>query len=239
MSQRYKHFTDQHLAFIRKHVLTMTNQQIGDVLGRSESSIAWQCAKMNIGRGKKRWTTSEIEELKRQAPGKTRRELAALFNVPENVLVAAMKNRKINNHRATQFKPGSVPFYKGKKLPKEFITEAMMANMFKAGHTPHNMGKDGDIVIRQMNEGPRHWIRISKMNWELLNRHNYKKFVAPIPEDYMVAFKDGNALNCEPSNLFLESKQQHMQRTTIARFPAEVREMIHLVAKVKRKMKTL
>ncbi len=240
-AKSFKRFDEQELAFIRENIQAMTNEQIGAALGRSKSSISWQCIQMKLSRGKKKWSDEEVEELKRVAPGKSRKEIAAHFNLPINIVTAALKNRGITNGRNTHFQKGSIPFYKGKKIPIEIISDAMKATWFKKGSVPHNTLKDGDVITKNPCKGnpiPYKWIRLSVNNWQELHRYNYEKFIGPIPEGMMVSFKDRDTLNCEPSNLFLETKQQHMERNTIARFSPELRSTIMLVAKVKRTIKS-
>jgi DNA-binding CsgD family transcriptional regulator len=241
MGKPFERFTEVDKKFIREN-LNLTNKQIGLALGRSESSISWQIAQMKIKRdlGKKIWSETEIEELKQIAQGKSRIEIAAHFNLPVNVVVAAMKNRGITNGRDTKLKTGNIPFYKGKKIPVEFLSEAMRKTWFPKGNVPHNTMNDGDIITKNPCKGnpiPYKWIRLSVNDWQQLHRYNYEKFIGPIPDGMLVGFKDRDTLNCEPSNLFLETAQQHMERNTIARFSPELRSTILLVAKVKRKIK--
>lgn len=230
-------FTHAEHEYIRAHYLTETNAQIGAALGRTATSINWQMHKLKLSRGRKKWSPEEIEKLRAMAPGVSRAELAKHFNVPENILVAAMKNRKITCGLNTRFKPHGVSWNKGKKLPPEKITEAMKRNWFTKGHRPHNTGKNGDVSTRTSGKMKYKWIRISKNNWELLHRHNYKKFIGTIPDTHFVTFKDGNTLNCDPKNLKLEGIQEHMARNTIMRFDPQLRTAIHLLSKFKRKIK--
>ena len=142
----------------------------------------------------------------------------------------------------SQRKPGQEPPNKGKKMSPE-IREKVKHTWFPKGHKPHNTLKDGYITIRS--EHPDRpggkdykWIRISEGEWEHLHRFNYRKKYGKIPEGMMVAFKDGDTMNCEPENLELISMEENMMRNTIHNYPEELKKTIRLTAKLKRKIKS-
>ena len=58
-----------------------------------------------------------------------------------------------------------------------------------------------------------------------------------IPKGMIVVFKDGNTMNCVIENLELISFSENMRINSIYRFPQEVREVIRLTGKLKRKIK--
>lgn len=126
------------------------------------------------------------------------------------------------------FKKGLVPATKGKKQLEYMSAEAIertKATRFQKGGLPRNTKEDGHISIRKMNGSNLYykWIRVAVKEWELL---------------MLVAFKDNNQLNCEPENLYLETVEQHMARNTIMRFDPQLREVIRLMAKYNRKIKS-
>lgn len=146
------------------------------------------------------------------------------------------------NSLDSQRKPGYVPLNKGKKMSPE-IREKVKHTWFKKGHKPKNTLEDGAITIR--NEHPDRpggneykWIRISEGNWEHLHRYNYKKHFGEIPEGMMVAFKNGDTLDCNLDNLELITREENMMRNTIHNYPEELRQNIRLTAKLKRKIKS-
>lgn len=141
----------------------------------------------------------------------------------------------------TVFKKGQVPFNKGKKI-ETWLKPEMIANLkktcFKKGNLPHNTLYDGAIRTRNDNSGLAYqYIRLSKAKWQLLHRHVWQQHYGPIPAGKVVAFKDGNQLNCKPENLTLLSLKENMQRNTIHRYPQEVVQAIKVVSKLKRKIK--
>jgi DNA-binding transcriptional regulator GbsR (MarR family) len=229
----YKRFTTEDHDFIRANIATMTNDEIGAALGRSKSSISWQIQELNLSRNLKKWSVEEVAVIKQLVKTHTLEQLASHFHVTRSSIKAVMRTNGIKTGREG-YKTGHVPWCKGKKMPEGWGG----ATRFKKGSIPHNTKADGDIVTRRFVNGwTCKYIRVSLNNWELLHRFNYKKFIGEIPDGMMVCFKDNNALNCEPSNLKLETKQEHMARNTIARFPPELISTIKLLGKFKRKLK--
>lgn len=134
--------------------------------------------------------------------------------------------------RSNSFQPGHKPWNKGTK-GLIASTPAMKNTQFKAGHEPANTKYDGFISVRlDKRSGKRYkWIRTSKNKWELYHRYMYRKHIGPIQKGMNVSFKDGDSLNCNPSNLVLISKRQNMDNNTIHRFPMEVKQLIRTQAK--------
>jgi hypothetical protein len=208
-------FSNSEIEYLKINYATKPSAEIATTLGRTLQSIYHQAKKLSL-------LKSEAF-LKSPASGRLTSESSAGFN--------------------SRFKKGNVSPTKGKKQTEFMSVEAIertKATRFKKGQLPHNTKEDGTITTRKMTPaGDRwRWIRIGVKNWELLNRYNYKKFIGPIPEGMMVAFKDGNNMNCEPYNLYLETVEQHMARNTIHRFDPQLKEVILLLAKYKRKLKS-
>lgn len=88
------------------------------------------------------------------------------------------------------------------------------ATRFKKGNLPHNTKHDGAISKRFHKKENKYYlyIRVEKAKWELLNRYTWKKHHGEIPKGYLVAFKDGNQLNCDIDNLMLISMAENMKR---------------------------
>lgn len=231
----FKRYSTEERNFLRENFMTCTSAQMAAGLGRTESSVVWQLVQMKLKRGgKKIWTSEELERLRMEAPRFSRKELAARFNVTVNQVVGAIKNHKIKSGRTGYFSPGHEPWSKGKKMPEGWGG----ATKFKKGQVPHNILSEGTIIIRKYIDGSRYkWIKISKDKWKQLSHVVYDEHYGRVPEGFFVIYKDRNTLNCEPSNLTLESKAEHMKRNTIARFPPEIISTIFLLSKFKRKLK--
>lgn len=142
----------------------------------------------------------------------------------------------------TVFKKGQVPFNKGKKI-ETWMKPEMIAKLkktsFQKGQLPHNTLYDGAIRTRRDTSGLSYqYIRVGKAKWELLHRHVWQQHYGLIPAGMVVAFKDGNQLNCHSENLKLITASENMLRNSIQRYPKEVIEVIKVVSKLKRKIKT-
>jgi hypothetical protein len=136
--------------------------------------------------------------------------------------------------KETQFKKGTVPANKGKKMSARQYAIAS-ATMFKPGQDPKNTLHDGAITVRTDKRGVKHqWIRIAKAKWVPLHMHNYQQSFGEIPKGMVVVFKDRNTLNAHPSNLALLSMADNMRRNTIHQYPEDIKKAIRLVGKLKR-----
>lgn len=140
---------------------------------------------------------------------------------------------------STRFKPGDVPYTKGKKqseyMTKEQI-ERTKKNRFKKNNKPHNT-LEGNLVvsIRRDSKGLKYkWIKISDGCWEMLHIFNYQKKHGRIPDNMIVKFIDGDQMNCEPNNLECITKADHLRnvRSNFLELPPEVRETMGLIKKV-------
>jgi len=138
----------------------------------------------------------------------------------------------LGKENAGRFKKGSVPWTKGKKMPPGWGG----TTRFKKGHVPKNVKTDGHVSIRRSKGRPYAWTRISQNYWRELHRIVWEQTMGPIPRGYNVQFKDRNSLNCEPSNLYLINRHNQMQQNTIHRYDPELKALIRLAAKLKRKL---
>lgn len=122
--------------------------------------------------------------------------------------------------RKSLFKKGHTTFNKGLKqadfLSPEQI-EKLKKTQFQKGHIPHNdLGRNGIIRVRKdtKTRAQYKYIRVSRGNWELLQRHNYRKYIGEIPDGHVVRFKNGNTLDCGPENLELITLAENARRNT-------------------------
>lgn len=137
--------------------------------------------------------------------------------------------------RAHQFTSGHTPANKGKKMSPELYAKCA-PTMFKKGHIPGNhrevgserVNKDGYVEIKVAE--PNKWKAKHRVIWEAAN--------GPVKKGYNVQFKDGNPKNITLENLYLISRAQQLkeQNSLMARYPKEIREVIHLRGAVKRQM---
>lgn len=147
--------------------------------------------------------------------------------------------------RDSRFPPGSIPMNKGLKQT-EYMTEEQInktsRTRFKKGDLPVNTLYDGKITKRKdtLKTGEviyYKWIRISIANWKMLHVFNWEKENGSVPEGYILVFKDGDRMNCEPSNLDLITLGENMLRNSIQNYPGEVRNLMVATGKLKSKLK--
>ncbi len=141
-------------------------------------------------------------------------------------------------------KKGNTPINKGLKRTDYCSPEAierMRVTQFKKGHLPHNaVSADGEIRVRfdHPRQGGRayKYIRVSLGKWVLYHRWLWEQVNGKIPPNHVLRFKDGDSMNCEIENLELLSFEENMQLNTIHRFPSELKEVIKINNKIKKKV---
>jgi hypothetical protein len=190
------------------------------------------------------WLPWMIEKLREQYPDSDTKEMALMFGVTRIAVnwkaselrikksqsfLKAQREKAMELCAGTRFKPGHNSWNKGTK-GKITVTEGMKKNWFPSGHKPYNTTYDGCISQITDKQGrPQLKIRIGDAKHEHLSRHNYRKAFGAIPNSHMIKFKDGNTLNCDPSNLECVSKTLNMlinSKHGYTREVAEVKEVI-------------
>jgi hypothetical protein len=160
------------------------------------------------------------------------------LQIPREII----EQRKIDS----RLKPGNVPLNKGKRI-EEFMSpegiERSKQTRFKKGQVPINTLHDGAIRLRHnhkdRNSRPYYWIRVAMGKWEMLHVHNWVKKNGPVPEDYIIVFKDKNTLNCDVENLEMITREENMLRNTIHNYPEDLKDVIQLTGRIKRKLNRL
>jgi hypothetical protein len=131
-----------------------------------------------------------------------------------------------------QFKKGDVPYNYGKKMD-EMLYEKCKKTMFKKGNKPHNTRQEGEET--RCTNGYT-YVKIADNDWRLKNRVVYENVNGPIPDDYIVVFKDNNLTNFDINNLLLISKAENMLRNTIHQYPEPIQQIIKLNNKLKKQI---
>ena len=132
-----------------------------------------------------------------------------------NMLKGLMARNGIKTGRTGLFEPGHSRS-KGRTMSEE-TREKLKGTFFKKGQRSHNWAPVGTEVFHdgymlvKVKDGPDlgqwdRWVFKQRLVWE---QHN-----GPIPEGYCVSFLDGDHRNCDISNLFLVSNQEHCYMTT-------------------------
>jgi hypothetical protein len=220
-----------------------------------------QVRKLGLAK-RKVWTAADLQYLKNNYPNKSTVEVAAhlqrtMTSVFGMVSILglekseAFRNSPLSGRLRpgsniggnTRFKKGTIPATKGKKQHEYMSAEAIertKATRFKKGHVPKNTKRDAEVVIRTnyQRKIKSVWVRIEKNNWRELHRVLWEQTMGPIPKGYNIQFKDRDTLNTDPSNLYIINRRNQMLQNTIQRYPPEVKELIRLVSKLKRKIKS-
>lgn len=211
MRKKRHHTTEDDIEYIREHYATMTVHEIAKERSMSKTTVS--AVAHAHGLRKTREWIAERARLRSSDP----------------------------NHggRATRFQKGRTPFQKGKKI-EEWMSPEGIANSsrtrFKKGrpslnHRPvgsERVNVDGYIEVKIAE--PNKWRQKQRVVWE--------EAYGPVPAGSMVSFIDGNKQNCELSNLMVMTRADNLRRTSLHNYPAEVREIIHMRAVLKRHINT-
>ena len=135
-----------------------------------------------------------------------------------------------------EFKKGSIPHNKGKKMTPE-VYQKVSNTFFKKGQKPINRQEDNAISIRTDTTGIGYkYIKLADSEWELYHRYIWKQHHGSIAYGYIVVFKDKNSMNCTIENLELITYKENMERNSIQRYPAPLREVMKLTNKLIKKI---
>ena len=140
-----------------------------------------------------------------------------------------------------RYKKGNIPANKGKKQSEYMSQEAIdrtKATRFKKGSIPANAYSNGEETTRK-NKCGREYILIKvpgKRKLIFKHRHIWEQVHGKIPKGYIVIFKDGNTMNCVIENLECISREENMSRNTIHQYPDELKELIKINKKVKKRI---
>lgn len=131
---------------------------------------------------------------------------------------------------ATRFKKGGTSWNLGKKG----LDFGGKETRFKPGASPHNympVGSekiaDGYVWVKLAD--PKTWKQKHHIVWKDIHGEYPKK-------GFVLHFKDGNRLNIAPDNLELLSRKEWILRNTIQQYPAPLKQLIRLNAKLRRKV---
>lgn len=252
-----RRWTAEDDALISKIFATKTNEEVAKILDRSVWAIKNRAYLLGLKKdyavsGRKVWTKEEKERFIKLYPDHSASDLAKMFGVTERAIYSQASQFKLSKSEAyteelnkkvgealkkhgkhTRFPKGHVPANKGQKMSPE-LYEKNKHTFFKKGHTPANhqpvghrrVTRDGYIMIKTAEPNV----------FELLHRLVWEKKHGPIPDGYIISFKDGNTTNVAIDNLECISMKENMLRNTIQNYPEELQNTLRLIGKVKRKI---
>lgn len=193
MITRKRYWTKKQDALLRKEYADTSMSELMTLLNRSQMAI-WSRARF-LGLYKSKEFRSEVGRKKASHP----------------------------NCVACRFKKGIIPFNKGgkQKYKSKESEERSKSTQFKAGHSPHNTRPIGYEKI--YNDGYIH-IKVEEgKRMQLKHHYVWRLHYGEIPRDMCVAFRDGNRLNCDISNLILITKKDEKKWMTSALSPEKLR----------------
>lgn len=178
------------------------------------------------------WSPEDLELLRRLYPHDSNAALARIFGRSKFGIknaAAALGLRKSDAYMDAgpgRFKEGQETWNKGMKG----LCLGGKATRFQKGQKPATWQPIGSERVsagylqRKISDTgypPRDWRPVHHLVWE---EHTGQ----PVPEGYVLAFRDGNARNVDPDNLELVSRADVMRRNTYLNLPPELQRVIQL-----------
>lgn len=231
------HFTPEMEAFIRSNYLTMPRKEIGSFLGTGEGTIgrylkrnglivpphisnAFRSVKLS-----KPFTESEDLFIRGHIRLKSIKWISKELrrtsnNVSKRVKELGYQELIIQKAQDSRIKKGSVPPNKGRKQSEYMSPEAIRkteGTRFKKGNLPHNCYHEvGKTVIRQRTKETYMYICVRLGKWRMLHNVNWEKVNGPIPKGHCLWCRDGDTLNCDPSNWELITRKENLRRNNLS-----------------------
>lgn len=170
-------------------------------------------------------------EMGRSYTGVMGRIKALGLQIPANIIAERKKN--------SRFPSGHVPMNKGKKMD-EALKIKLQHTFFNKGHVPANTLFDGAITTRHDKDLKRKykWIRVNGV-WEMLHIVLWKEKHGALKPGKIIAFKDGNSLNCVIENLEEITREENMRRNSFHHYPEELKEFVYLKGRITKKVNKL
>jgi hypothetical protein len=210
-------------AYLRKHYpITADTHKLARDMSLPYGSVKAKASNLKLRKkkqyrylfniGKTKLTPAQDEILKRDYLVRTPQSFADEFGVSETCTKNRMRqlNLVIPRHIIEQrkidsrIKPGNIPVNKGKKWTDFMSKEGMRNSLktcFKKGGLPATTLFDGCITIRLDKRGiPHQYIRVAKAKWIEMQRWRWEQEIGPIPPKHILACKNGNTMDTDPSN---------------------------------------
>lgn len=197
---------------------------------------------------RKVWTEPELALLAKRYPNESAAVIADALGCSIDLVYAKANRLGLKKSEAFKASPASgrldgkigahARFQKGHESWNKglhYVAGGRSAETrFKKGSVPHNTVPVGTVVmatdgyLKTKVAEPNKWKWTHRMNWEAVH--------GPIPKGMLLTFKDGNHENCDPSNLELITREEHLARHTIHNLPAELKQVIQLTGAIKRRI---
>lgn len=197
---------------------------------------------------RKVWTELELALLKERYPDESAAVIAAEIGCSIDLVYAKAARLGLKKSEAFKSSPASgrldgkigahARFQKGHTTWNKgthYVAGGRSAETrFKKGHVSHTtvpvgttvMSTDGYLKTKVAE--PNKWKWTHRMNWEAVH--------GPIPKGMLLVFKSKDHENCDPSNLELITREEHIKRHTIHNMPDELKQVIQLTGAIKRRI---
>ena len=196
------------------------------------------CCCQCLERKMHKYTDEERDFMKSYYFGHSYKEIRDEFNkrFGADISVGQVKNYGRRYHlltgRTGRFEKGNVPANKGVPMSAERYAKCA-PTMFKkgerhGGNTPMPVGsekvRDGYVMVKVGQ--PDIWRRKAHIVWE---QHN-----GPVPQGYIVTYKDGDPLNCDADNLIVISRKVNnvMSKLGLHKYTGEKKQVAINIAKL-------
>ena len=188
-----------------------------------------------------RYTSEQKRFIEQNVFGQGNVELTEMFNAQLGLdlsvrqIKAFKKNHNLSSGLDDQFKPGHIPFNKGKKG----LSSGGIETQFKKGNKPNNwvpigterVNEDGYVNIK-ITDGKlqKNWKGKHILIWEATN--------GPVPKGHVVIFADKNRCNFDPGNLLLVSRKQlvRMNQRNLIKNDSELTKVGVIIADIYNKI---
>jgi hypothetical protein len=255
--------TDKHIKFIRDNYMIMSGATIGKKLGISRNVVndfkqkqGWQVSREQISKwraeklkGRTSFSKKEDRFIKDNYLVMPIKRLAAMMNRSYSGVTGRLDNlgleipeelRKERKNLYT-YKKGCTPLNKGKKLSEFMSAEAIAkcaVHRFKKGHRPANAKPIGTVIIKLERKSDRYYKHITQATgkMKLLHKVVWEDANGPVPANHCIWFKDGNSMNVVLENLELITRKENLRRNAIHHYPKDLKEVIYLKNKIKKKI---
>lgn len=180
---------------------------------------------------------SEIAQLlgRKKSGIYTQARLMGLKAPREKVVRAGKLSSQHPNVKASQFKKGSTPANKGKKMSPEVYAKCART-MFKKGRPSINQRPVG---AERVNVDGYVEVKVAEPNkWRLKHRVVWEETHGPIPPGHNIQFRNGNSQDLRLENLYMISRAEQCAKENSfhARYPEELRAVIRLKGAIKRQI---
>ena len=229
-------YTDAENEFIRSNFDTMTNSELAAALGVKITHLRMHCYNVL---GLKRmelqyWTQEQVEFLRGNYKRMGDTEIAELFALKYPKAKGWSKKHIEKKRRYLKLK-------RTKKQIKGILQRNIDRGVYVEGNRrmweTRGIAPVGEVRYWKHESGREFAVVKTEEGFVHYNRFLYEKNYGSIPDDMIVAWKDGNSRNASIENLELITRAELARRNNIFDLPEELQQIIKLKNKLNKKIK--